>query len=101
MLVALVQGIVSAIDEDLGPLNEAGGGKASDHANKDFLRKCRVHGQLQGAEAVPLGGGAISPERRVASSPAGGQGEGLGQKATLRLGEFVIRRIHLVFRLDG
>lgn len=46
MLVALVQGIVSAFDEYFSPLDEAGREKTSDHANDDFLSKRRVHWQL-------------------------------------------------------
>lgn len=46
MLVALIQGIVSAFDEYFSPLDEAGREETSDHANDDFLSKRRVHWQL-------------------------------------------------------
>ena len=46
MLVAFIQSIVSAFDEYLPPLNEAGRKKAGNHANDDLLGKCRVHWPL-------------------------------------------------------
>ena len=65
VLVALVQSVVSAFDEYFSPLDEAGGQETGDHANDDFLYKCRLHLPLQEAEEVPWRG-LPSPEAPLA-----------------------------------
>ena len=42
-LVAGVERVVGTFDKDLGPLDEAGGEKAGNHANQDFLDEGRTH----------------------------------------------------------
>src|ERR1700730_4057342 len=63
MLVALVQSVVSAFDEYFSPLDEAGRQETSHHANDDFLNKRGVHWHLYRAEAVPLPGATLVPQR--------------------------------------
>lgn len=53
MLVALVQSIISASNEDLAPLEKARRGETRDRAKNDFLEKGGLHSPLQGAGAVP------------------------------------------------
>ena len=50
-----IESIVSALYEDLAPLDEASGEEGRDDADHDFLEECRMHFCLLGrAEAVPL-----------------------------------------------
>ena len=43
MFVALVQGIVRALNENPSPFDESGSEKTSHHADDDFLSERRMH----------------------------------------------------------
>ena len=43
MFVTAIQGLIGAFHENLGPLDQAGGGEARNHTDKYFLDKGRVH----------------------------------------------------------
>ena len=43
MFVTAIQGLIGAFHENLGPLDQAGGGKARNHTDNYFLDKGRVH----------------------------------------------------------
>src|ERR1044072_3975766 len=60
VLVALVQGVISAFDEDFSPLNEAGRQETGDRADNDFLIERRVHWAGLGSRT-----GAIPPPEQA------------------------------------
>ena len=43
MFVTAIQGLIGAFHENLGPLDQAGGGEARNHTDEDFLDEGRVH----------------------------------------------------------
>jgi hypothetical protein len=43
MFVTAIQGLIGAFHENLGPLDQAGGGEARNHTDNYFLDKGRVH----------------------------------------------------------
>lgn len=43
MFVTAIQGLIGAFHENLSPLDQAGGGEARNHTDKDFLDEGRVH----------------------------------------------------------
>src|SRR6476659_10394290 len=51
-----VECVVRPFDEDLAPLDEAGGEECRDHADQDFLQKGRMHCPFCRAGAVPWAG---------------------------------------------
>ena len=53
MFVTAIQGLIGAFHENLGPLDQAGGGEARNHTDKYFLDKGRVHLLLVRAREVP------------------------------------------------
>ena len=52
VLVSLIQSVVSAFHEDLGPLNEGGGQETGESANDDFLKKCGVHPRFNSSDGA-------------------------------------------------
>ena len=55
MLVAAVQGVIGAFNEDPSPFDQGGGEKTCDRAENDLLEKSRVHVFFI-ALRVPAGG---------------------------------------------
>ena len=43
MLIALVQGVVGAFDEDFGPFHQRGGEESGEGANDNLLEESGVH----------------------------------------------------------
>ncbi len=52
VLVALIQSIVSAFHENLGPLNEGRGQETGEGANDDFLEKRGVHRSFNSSDGA-------------------------------------------------
>ena len=53
MLVAFVQGVIGAFDEDFGPFNKRSGKKTGKSADQDFLEERGMHPSLT-ATMVPV-----------------------------------------------
>jgi hypothetical protein len=54
MLVTVVKGLVRALDENLAPLDQTGGGKASQGTEDNLLKKCGLHLSSKAARGVPF-----------------------------------------------
>jgi hypothetical protein len=52
VLVSLIQSVIGAFHEDLGPLNEGGGKETGESANDDFLEKRGVHRSFNSSEGA-------------------------------------------------
>jgi hypothetical protein len=57
MLVAFVERVIGAFDEDFAPLNERGGQEPRDHTNQDFLDEGRLHFTLMKSKSDTTGAG--------------------------------------------
>lgn len=52
VLVSLIQSVVSAFYENLGPLNKGGSQETGESANDDFLEKCGVHPSFNSSDGA-------------------------------------------------